>query len=551
MDGSQNISTSAASHWKILVVDEDRSAHINIKENTKDFIFEDKDILYYSAYNIQEAISILKSEEEMALVLIDVNIDRKDSGLKLVSHIRETLELIDIRIILMVTDEHLEFKENIVFKYDINGYSDKSEFFYRKINTVIVSSLRGYRDIKKIRNNKDTMKNVVSSITSLHKLRSLEDFLKDSICYLSRIINRCDLLDHSSGCNMNSFSAIREKGTERFLIVSGTGIYKDRLGQTIRDSVKLDNYIRLNELYLEGEHKLFHDIYIAKYKSVTGREAIILIQNRSKNVYVDEELLEVFYKSISANFDSLCLNLEIDDTQREILYTLGEVTEARSEETGYHIKRVSEYSTILAREYGLDENEIELIAKSSPIHDIGKVAIPDEILQKKGKLTPEEFNIIKTHTTIGYNLLKNSEGEVLKAAAIIANEHHERYDGKGYPRGLSGEDIHIYGRIVAVTDVFDALGSDRVYKKAWVMGDILNLFKDERGKHFDPKLVDILFENLDEFLAVKDRYEDGQLSSAQNCECWILNVESKSNEKKIKRLIFWKKYQSFFKIMLK
>ncbi len=516
MDSSQIINFDATNHWNILVVDENKRTHLTIEENTRDLKFENKEIFYHNACTISDAISVLKKEKDMALVLIDVDIDKKDSGFKLVSHIRETLQLNDIRIILMLEDEHFDFKEDIILEYDINGYGKKSDFFYKKIKTVIVAALRGYRDIKKIRDNKDTMKNVVSSITNLHKLRNLEDFLKDSICYLSRVINRCGLLDHSCGCNINSFSAIKVKGTERFIIVSGTGKYKNKIKNTIRNSVKLDNYIRLNDLYLEGEHKLFYDIYIAKFKSITGEEAIILIENLSQNVYVDVELLDVFYKSITANFDNLCLNLEIDDTQREILYTLGEVTEARSEETGYHIKRVSEYSAILAKGYGLNENQVELIAKASPIHDIGKVAIPDEILQKKGKLTPEEFNIIKTHTTIGHNLLKNSEGEVLKAAAIIAHEHHERYDGKGYPRGLSGQDIHIYGRIVAITDVFDALGSDRVYKKAWVMGDILNLFKTKRGKHFDPDLVDILFENLDEFLAVKARYEDG-LSGAQNC----------------------------------
>ena len=163
-----------------------------------------------------------------------------------------------------------------------------------------------------------------------------------------------------------------------------------------------------------------------------------------------------------------------------------------------------------------------LLTHASPIHDIGKVAVPDNILLKPGKLTSEEFNIVKTHTTIGYNLLKNSKREILKAAAIVAHEHHERYDGKGYPRGLKGEEIHIYGRIAAIADVFDALGSPRVYKKAWVINDILKYFKEESGKHFDPKLVDILFDNLDKFLEIKEKYSDenakviGQASDNNN-----------------------------------
>lgn len=507
MDGRKLINLARANAWNILIADQDKSIHDKIKENTENLRFENKNLNFLSAYTMEEAISILKSVNDMALIFIAINLDGKDEGLKLVSYIRKAVELEDIRIILILEDEHFDFKEDIILDYDINGYGKDTDFFYRKIKTVIVSSLRGYRDIKKLRENKNTMKNVVSSITDLHKLRNLESFLKESICHLSKVINRCNIIENSK-CGVNSFVAIREKGTQRFHLVSATGKYKTSINYTIRNTVNIEDYQRLKELFLRGDHKLYRDIYIAKYKSIAGREAIILIENLENVTYVDVELLEVFHKSISANFDNLCLNLEIDDTQREILYTLGEVTEARFEETGLHIKRVSKYAGILAEKYGLDEAQVDLISKASPIHDIGKVSISDEILQKKGRLTAEEFNTMKTHTTVGYNLLKNSEGEVLKAAAIIAREHHEKYDGTGYPRGLKGEEIHIYGRITAIADVFDALGSDRIYKKAWVLSDILNLFKDERGKHFDPHLVDILFENLEEFIEVKNKYED-------------------------------------------
>ena len=156
------------------------------------------------------------------------------------------------------------------------------------------------------------------------------------------------------------------------------------------------------------------------------------------------EILTIFHRNISAAFESLCLNKEIEETQREILYLLGEVTEARSEETGNHVKRVSKYSQILAEKYGLPKRDVMLITMASPIHDVGKVAIPDEILKKPGKLTPEEYEIVKTHTTVGYNLLKGSNRDLLKSAAIIAHEHHERYDGKGYQGALKEMKPHIW-----------------------------------------------------------------------------------------------------------
>ena len=200
------------------------------------------------------------------------------------------------------------------------------------------------------------------------------------------------------------------------------------------------------------------------------------------------------------------LHHEIEDIQKETIYKMGEVAESRSQETGLHVKRVAEYSRLLALKAGLPNEEAKLLMLASPMHDIGKIAIPDSILNKPEKFTSEEFDKMKEHTIIGLNILKDSDRETFKAASIIAHEHHEKWDGTGYPRGLKGSDIHIYGRITAICDVFDALAHDRVYKKAWELDKILKLLKDEKGKHFDPTLINIFFDNLDEFLAIKNSY---------------------------------------------
>ncbi|MEA3353283.1 MAG: response regulator [Campylobacterota bacterium] len=199
------------------------------------------------------------------------------------------------------------------------------------------------------------------------------------------------------------------------------------------------------------------------------------------------------------------LNQEILATQKEVIFTMGTIGESRCNETGAHVKRVAEYSKIFAIHYGLGEEEAEMLKEVSPMHDIGKVAIADSILHKKGKLTDEEMDIMRTHTTLGYGMLSNSKRKLLKVASTVAYEHHEKYDGSGYPRGLKGEDISIYGRITAIADVFDALGSSRVYKPAWDDEEIFNMFNEQSGKHFDPKLIDIFFDNLDEFLAAREK----------------------------------------------
>ncbi len=200
------------------------------------------------------------------------------------------------------------------------------------------------------------------------------------------------------------------------------------------------------------------------------------------------------------------LNQELEDTQREIIFTMGEISEKRSKEVGYHVKRVALYSEVLAKKYGLSPKDTALLKEASPMHDIGKVAIPDFVLNKPNILTPEEFEIMKTHAQLGYDMLKHSQRELLKVASIVAFEHHEKWNGSGYPRGLKGEEVSIQGRITAVSDVFDALSSARIYKKAWSRKEIIDYFKEQRGKHFEPKLVDIFFDNLDIFFDIRAKF---------------------------------------------
>ena len=198
---------------------------------------------------------------------------------------------------------------------------------------------------------------------------------------------------------------------------------------------------------------------------------------------------------------------ELNDTQIEVILTLSEVAESRCGETGAHIKRVAEYSHLLALLAGRTENEAFMIKSAAPLHDIGKIATPDHILLKPGKLTPDEFVIMKEHAKIGYKILADSTKPILMTAAIIAHSHHEKWDGSGYPQSLSGENIPIYGRIIALADVFDALGSERVYKKAWTSEQIRNYVTEQSEKHFDPRLANLFLQHFEKFEAIRKKYD--------------------------------------------
>ncbi|MDD2782059.1 HD domain-containing phosphohydrolase [Sulfuricurvum sp.] len=196
-------------------------------------------------------------------------------------------------------------------------------------------------------------------------------------------------------------------------------------------------------------------------------------------------------------------------TEYEISARLGKASEYRDMETGMHIKRMSHYSAKLAELIGLPSEEVELILYASPLHDIGKVAIPDQILLKPGRFTPEEFDIMKLHATLGGKMLEtDGDYPVIEAGRVIALQHHEKIDGTGYPAGLSGEDIHIHARIVSIADVFDALSSERVYKKAFSIAKTVEILQEGAGTHFDAKLVDLFIKNLDEFLKIKEAFPD-------------------------------------------
>lgn len=199
---------------------------------------------------------------------------------------------------------------------------------------------------------------------------------------------------------------------------------------------------------------------------------------------------------------------EIEQTQKDIIFTLAYVGELRSKDTGNHTKRVSEYSGLLGELYGLNAHAVEMLKLASAMHDIGKVAIPDRILNKPSALDDKERAIMNHHTQWGYHIFSRTNRPILKAAAIVAAQHHEKYDGSGYPKGLKGENIHIFGRIVALADVFDALLTKRSYKEEWRINQALNYINEESGKHFDPKLVELFVDNFGRFLEIRQKFKD-------------------------------------------
>ncbi|HOV27572.1 MAG TPA: DUF3369 domain-containing protein [Pseudobacteroides sp.] len=489
--------------WKIMIIDDDSEVHTITKLVLSDFAFNNVSIEFIDAYSAKEARELLEKHQDIAIILLDVVMEEEDSGLKLVRFIREELKNYEVRIILRTGQPGQAPEKRVIVDYDINDYKEKTELTAQKLFTTIVASLRAYESIHLTNINKKGLEKVIEASSYLFEIQSIT---KLSTIVLEQINSILCFYKNIQLKEQSSFVAFKK--VDNYYITAASGDFAKSINVDIRDVLPESLYTSIidgindNGIFTIGTNIILH------FKSVTDLEYILFFDGVDEVRDFDKNLLEIFSHNISNAFENAALNMKLQDTQKEIIYTLGEIAEARSKETGNHVKRVSEFTRLLALKYGMSEEEAETISLASAMHDIGKLGVPSSILNKPGKLTEEEFEVIKTHTTIGYDMLKNSTKDIIRTASIIAYHHHEKYNGKGYPNGLKGEEIHIYGRITAIADVFDALGTVRIYKPAWELNKILEYFRAQRGEHFDPYLVDLFFENLDEFLSIRDSFKD-------------------------------------------
>jgi response regulator RpfG family c-di-GMP phosphodiesterase len=483
--------------WKLMIVDDDLEVHIITRIVLKDFVYENCRLELLSAYSEKEARALIDNNPDIAVILLDVVMEEEDSGLKLIKYIRNDLKNDEVRIILRTGQPGQAPEKKVIYDYDINDYKEKTELTSQKLYTSIVLSLRAYESIRTAKINKQGLERVINATKKLFQISSkakLSSIVLEQIKYIFG--GDCKEQNY----NQSIFIAFKDK--DEFYIMAGNGRFFEHIGNKVKDVLSSSQYSIIEQMISEGK-LLFEGENIAiHFSKSTEIECIIYIDGIVEHIGIDHSLMEIFCNSIASSYENLSLSSKLHDTQKEIIFTLGEMSEARSKDTGFHVKRVAELCKLIAIKYGMDEDEAEVVSLASAMHDIGKLGIPGHILNKPGKLTEEEFEIMKTHTLIGYEMLKDSDKEIIKIASIIAYTHHEKYDGTGYPNGVKGDNIHIYGRITAVADVFDALSTVRVYKPAWETDKVLEYFKQQRGKHFDPEIVDVLFKNINEILDI-------------------------------------------------
>jgi response regulator RpfG family c-di-GMP phosphodiesterase len=467
------------------------------------FRFEDRPLDILSAMTAEEAKEHLAENGDIAVILLDVVMESDQAGLKLVDYIRNEMGNKNVRIVLRTGQPGQAPEHEVIIKYDINDYKEKTELTSQKLATTLFASLRSYRDIMTIEANKRGLERVIAASAHIFSHEKTAEFASAVLSQLATLIG----MDKGAlYCKVDSRRA-GELGTH-ILISAATGDYTRFVAKAADETLPPRILETLQAAQQTKTHQFRNDHYVLHFTDSQQTESLLYVGEAWDLSELDYRLVEVFCTNVSIGFENLHLNQELFDSQLEMIFLLAGAAESRSRETAAHVRRVGELAGFLARHYGLDETMSDFLHHAAPLHDIGKIAIPDSILNKPGKHTSEESEVMRTHAEIGHQMLDRSPREVLRLAAEIALSHHENWDGSGYPRGLSGEDIPISGRITMLADVFDALGSDRCYKDAWEWERIREFIIAERGKKFDPKLVDLLLDHWEEAVAIRSDLPD-------------------------------------------
>lgn len=491
--------------YKILIADDEEEVHKMTKMVLKSFELEGDKLEFYDTYSGKETMEFLDQNHDVAVILLDVVMEDDAAGLRVVKYLREVLKNNITRIILRTGQPGKAPENKIIVEYEIDDYKAKTEITVQKLFSTMYVCLRAYKNIKSLNRHKIGLNKVINASQDLFKYHSFTEFINGMLIQVMSLydveVDSIYVRDEDKVFDGMAFVQIMDSAR----ILAATGKYESMIGTSLNlnncheDIKKIVKQIQEST---EDELVLRQGDFLAIYKQSNDKliKNYIILETKMNSENID--IIKIFLNNFSLAIDNFMINMNAHDTQNEIIYRITEVIENRNKPTGSHSRRVSEVSKVLAIKLGYSKDEAEKIAKASIMHDIGKIAIEDSILLKPGKLTNEEFAIIRKHTNIGYNILKDSKFQLLQLAADIALYHHERYDGKGYPEGKKGGDIPRECEIVQAADVFEALISKRCYKEAWSREDVISYFRENRAIQFAPDVVDALLDNVDEVFDV-------------------------------------------------
>ncbi|MBX3689628.1 DUF3369 domain-containing protein [Dokdonella sp.] len=492
----------AAPPWKVLVVDDEPEVHEVTRLVLGGFRFAERSLEFLSAFSAAQAREMLARHADVAVVLLDVVMESEQAGLGLVRSIREELRNPFVRIVLRTGQAGQAPEHEVIAAYDINDYKEKTELTASRLATTMYSALRAYRDMRAIEAHRVGLEHVIDGSARVFAQRSVREFA-DTV--LERIGQFSNIEHGALYCAIDDAQA---KASAPLRITATSGAFRGLVDSDARRSLPQPIAASLERALRERTHCFEQDHFVLHFSNSARSETLLFASQAPPMSALDLKLLEMFASNLAIAYENLHLNDVLLSSQLEMVILLAGAAETRSQETAQHVRRVGLLTELLGRHMGLPAATCELLLHAAPLHDIGKIGIPDTILNKPGLHTIEEIAIMRTHAQIGARMLSGSNRPLLRLAAEIAATHHENWDGSGYPHGLGGADIPISGRLTMVADVFDALGSRRCYKQPWPEAQIRAHMLEQSGRKFDPAIVDALLENWDAALALRRELPD-------------------------------------------
>ncbi|HEX7325326.1 MAG TPA: HD domain-containing phosphohydrolase [Rhodanobacteraceae bacterium] len=491
-----------AKPWPVLVVDDDPEVRQVTRLVLGGVAFEGRRIEILEAASAAEAAAILRQRPDIAVMLLDVVMETPQAGLELVRQVRQDIGNRFVRIVLRTGQPGEAPELDVVTAYDINDYREKTELTATRLVVTLYTALRSYGDLRTIEAQRRGLEHVIAASAEVFARR-------DATAFVAALLEQCtELLGRGADCFCCRPSVMGEHGAAGFRVLAGSGAFAQAAGQDAAALLAPDALAAVHRASTGAASSYSDTVCVLQLAAGQPAQQLLCVCIAPHFSGLNHRVLRLFGTNAGIAWANLHLATDLLDAQQEMVFLLASAAETRSRETASHVHRVGLLVGLLARAQGLPDDLCDMLGLAAPLHDIGKIGIPDPILNKPGPHTEDEARIMRTHTTIGARLLGNSRRPVMQKAAEIALTHHENWDGSGYPRGLAGDAIPISGRITMVADVFDALGSRRCYKDAWAPEAIRTFLEAERGRKFDPAILDQLFAHWDAAMALRERLPD-------------------------------------------
>lgn len=484
--------------WQVMVVDDDPAVHEVTELVMSGFEMDGRGLHFIHCYSAKEAHAVLAAPNDIALILLDVVMESEHAGLDLARHIREDIHNLNVRIVLRTGQPGQAPEEQVIKDYDINDYKEKTDLTRRKLITIFYAGLRAYRDLMRIEHARQGLRRSIEAISQVYDSQNLRSFAS---AVLEQVNFLLDL--NAEGLCASRLSAYTANAANGHIkVLAATQAFSGLLVDEDVHNLPTEVQVAIHRALHDKTSQHADSFYAGYFRTQAGSESIIYMSFPEAISQSARELLELFSRNVAITYDGLLLRDDLEQAQLETIAVLGGAIERRRSRDFIHAHRIGQLAALLARHAGCNERESEVMRLAVYLHDVGKAAISEHILTKPGPLTDEEWVTVKTHPRAGHAMLAQSKSHVHAVAAVMALEHHERWDGNGYPQGLQADAISLPGRIAAVADVMDALLSTSSYHQAWSLDQAFAYLSEQSGMHFDPALVAALVSHRNEVDAI-------------------------------------------------